>query len=390
MATLDLQKPATTTDFAARGAGESPHVAIDGTALYPPFGGVEYSLWNLLTALRDLDTPHRFTVYVPHDGPQADFGANWTWHRLPFDGSAKLRRIRWQQTELSHQLLRDKCDLLHAPTYVSPLRCPVPVVLGVYDLIALTHPHFATKLNRLHYSLVLPHSLRRAAQIIVPSDVVGRDVKTFAPQAKVNVVPLGLEDDFLREVSDAEIQQTRAEMKLPQKYILWVGNFEPKKNLPLLLRAHDLLCQRLSDAPPLVIAGGARAWDGHEIAGDGTRRIFLGYTERRHLPALFAGCAAFVFPTLAEGFCLPVLEALGAGAPVITSPAVPLPNLETVAEIADPHDDEALSQRIEALLAQPERAAQLRQRGRDYARTFTWRRAALQTLNVYAQAVRTF
>ena len=172
-------------------------IAVDATALYGRYGGVEYSLWNLLCGLHAQDTQHEYCVYIPADGPPPTllqpFNARWRWIRLPFEGRQKLRRIFWQQRILPGRLLRDGCDILHAPTYVAPLQTSVPTVLTVYDLIALTHPQFATPLNRLHYGALLPASIKRATRIIVPSQAVAREITARFPARFPHVVELGLE-----------------------------------------------------------------------------------------------------------------------------------------------------------------------------------------------------
>jgi alpha-1,3-rhamnosyl/mannosyltransferase len=365
----------------AQDQGAPLRVALDGTALYGVYGGVEYSLWNLLLALNSLGAPHQWTVFIPQDGPSAEqlatFGPQWQWRRLPFEGTAKARRIFWQQFQLP-QLL-DEFDLLHAPTYVAPLRSPIPVVLGVYDVIALTHPEFATRTNRLHYGFVLPRALRHAAHVVVPSAAVRDDVESFAPGQNVSVVPLGVEPIFHQDIKNSDITACRKRYDLPAQYLFFAGNFEPKKNLTTLLKAHALL----PDAPPLIIAGGARGWPGHEIAADGKRVRVLGHVPRQDLPLLYAGCDAFVFPTLAEGFCLPVVEALAAGAPVVTTNAVPLPDIQSVVKLCEAQDASSIAHAIQSILQNPEEARQIRRAGRAYARDFTWERTAQQTLEVY-------
>lgn len=369
------------------------HIGIDGTALYGVYGGVEYSLWNLLAALRALETAHLFTIWIPQDGPTenqtATFGANWTWRRLPFRGAAKIRRIFWQQCELPRLLRRHRCDLLHAPTYVAPLRAGIPVVLGVYDLIALTHPEFATPANRRHYGAILPRCLSGATRIVVPSVAVKNDVERLVPgtNGRVEVVPLGVEASFFERVDAESLRSVRERYDLPSEYLLFSGNFEPKKNLMTLLRALD----KVPDAPPLALVGGGRAWTGHDSEtmlrqaprGVRSRVRLIGYVRRRDMPAIYAGCRAFVFPSLAEGFCLPVAEALAAGAPVVTSDAVPLPNLAQVALISAPRDEAALAENIRRVLTDGALASRLRAGGRDYARQFTWQRSARQTLQIY-------
>lgn len=362
-------------------------IAIDATALYGRYNGVEYALWNLLAALRVVDTENSYTVYVPQDGPPAqqikDFDSRWDWVRLPFSGGEKARRILWQQSVLPRLLTQAGCDILHAPTYVMPLRSPVPTVLTVHDLIALTHPEYATKLNRLHYGLALQRSLERAERIIVMSQAVQRAVAKASPAAaaKTTVVPLGVEPCFFQAPDEAAIAEASALYNLPPRFLLFVGNFEPKKNLERLLQAHA----RLPEAPPLVLAGGARAWDSNGIQdslGSG-RAQAIGYVRRRDLPVLYSQCEAFVFPSLAEGFGLPVLEALACGAAVVTSSAVPLPNLEEAALVCNPRDIDSIAANLQLVLSDEDRRQDLKTRAARYAQPFTWKATAEGTLAVY-------
>jgi glycosyltransferase involved in cell wall biosynthesis len=368
------------------------NIGVDATALYGRYNGVEYALWNLLCGLHAVDNDNHYTVYIPHDGPPPGhikgFNPRWNWVRLSFDGAEKVRRIGWQQGHLPLQLARDGCDVLHSPTYVAPLMARVPVVLTVYDLIALVQPQFATRLNRLHYGVMLRRSMEHAQRIIVPSQHVKQDLAHIEPDAAARtcVIPLGVERDFLREYDSAERDAVRARYHLPERFLLFVGNFEPKKNLQNLLRA----LHQIPDAPPLVLAGGARAWHSYESSLQepdssslALRTFSIGYVRRRDLPVLYAMCEAFVFPSLAEGFGLPVLEALASGAAVVTSTAVPLPNLKDVALICDPHNPAAIADGIRRVLHDADLRDHLRHKGRAYARPFTWRHAATMTLDVY-------
>ena len=398
-------------------------IGVDATALYGRYGGVEYSLWNLLGALRVENSSHEFRVFIPNDGPPPAqlraFDENWKFIRLPFRGEEKLRRIFWQQAVLPGQLTREKCDLLHSPTYVAPLRTSVPVALTVYDLIALSQPQFATPLNRRHYGLMLPPSIQGARRIIAPSENVKWEISLRFPEAaqRTRVVPLGVEPIFFQAPSAPALDEVRNRYDLPEKYLLFVGNFEPKKNLVNLLRA----LKTLPDAPTLIVAGGMRAWPNSEIesshdkslhdesshdeilhnepcenenpiarkigAGSTPRVRGIGYVARRDLPALYAQCEAFVFPSLAEGFGLPVLEALACGAPVVTSAAVPLPDLSAAAIICDPHSPASIASAIAGVLGSASERARLKAAGREHARPFTWRRAAHQTEEIYEETV---
>lgn len=372
-------------------------IAVDATALYGRYSGVEYALWNLLFALSREDEFNEYCVYIPRDGPPLShlnsFNARWRWVRLPFYGAEKGKRIAWQQTVLPFQLRADGCDILHAPTYVLPLLNSfiyprVPSVLTVYDLIALEHPRFATPLNRIHYRALLAASIRGASRVLAPSNAVKKSIVSCVPnvEKKTRVVPLGLEPIFFQTPSTQVLEEVRARYGLPEKFVLFVGNFEPKKNLEKVLKALEIL----PDAPPLVVAGGARAWGKKLGFGKGylpkSQVVeFIGYVMRRDLPALYTLCAAFIFPSLAEGFGLPVLEALACGAPVVTSNFVPLPNLENVALLCNPYHSDSIAEQVLRVLGDEDLQTHLKSAGQNYALPYTWARAASQTLEIYRE-----
>jgi len=360
-------------------------IGIDATALYGRYGGVQYAVWNLLFALSRLAHGNEYIVYIPANGPpprlRQKFDARLHWRILPFNGQQRLKRIAWQQLELPGLLEREQCDLLYAPTYVAPVLPPVPVVLTVFDIIALQYPQFATTANRLHYQMLLPASIRRAARIAVPSEEVRKKIgERFGAKVllKTHVVPLGLEPLFFEKQTTAQIEAIRQQYQLPQKYFLFVGNREPKKNIDGLIAAYQLLKSHRKDAPALVLAGGARPWKNQLFETEDVHEI--GYIRRRHLPALYAGSAGLVFPTLAEGFGLPVLEALASGAPVITTRAVPIPGIANVAQIVNPHSKNEIAKAMEKLLDDSENANRARAEGPNFAAPFTWKRAARQML----------
>lgn len=351
-------------------------IAFDATPLCGRFGGIENALWQTLLALHELELPHEFEVFVPLDAPQSPFWkANWTWRRLPFAGERKTRRIAWQQLELPLVLAREGFDLLHATNYVMPLLSPVRTVVSIPDLIALDFPRFALRANRWHYRALLPQTLQRAA-VLLASTPRGRDAITRrAPGARVLVAPLGVEDEWFAPLSPAQLQSVKRKFELPDRFLLYAGNFEPKKNLPRLLETVRLLGD---DAPELVFAGAIKPWP--ELEALKLRARFVGFVSRDDLRALMSACAAFCFPSLVEGFGLPVLEALACGARVVASTQVPIPGLQTVAQLPDPRDARSIADAIRAALEDDSFDAP---RAREFAARFRWEETAKVWANSY-------
>jgi len=355
-------------------------IIFDATALYGTMGGIQNALFHTFAALRALDQSNDYLVYLPADAP-ADLVSsdNWRCQRLPFDGAQKARRIGWQQLELPLLLKRERADLLHAWNYVAPLLSPVPTILTVQDLIALNRPRFATRANRLHYRAIAPQSLKRAARVLVTTPRGQAEVWRRAPTADVRVIALGVEAQFFAPIAQAEVERVRRKYELPPRFLFFLGNFEPKKNLPNLLRA----LEQLPGAPPLVVAGGIAPWPGTQSLLRGVRQ--LGFVPRADVPALLKACEIFCFPSGCEGFGLPVLEALAVGAPVVASSEVPLPNLASVALCPPPRFAVPIADAIERLLRDAALRRELSAAGREYARPYTWENAARATLGVYRE-----
>lgn len=356
-------------------------IVFDATALHQPDGkrgGIETALWETFEHLRAIDGRNHYLVCIPADAPlDWQDGPRWKWHRLPFTSAQKARRIAWQQLELPRFLHANSADLLHAWNYVMPILSPIPTILTMQDTIALDQPNFARRANRAHYRAIMPQSLRRAACVLVSTPRTRQAVLRRAPHADVRVIPLGVAPEFSAPISPEDMKNVRAKYDLPPQFLFYLGNFEPKKNLPNLLRALKLL----PDAPPLVIAGGIAPWPQSDKLLRGIKQ--LGFVPRADVPALLSACEVFCFPSLCEGFGLPVLEALACGAPVVASNAVPLPNLEQHALCPPPRAPRAIADAIARLLGDQSLRQKLSATGREYAREFTWERAARATLDVY-------
>ena len=356
-------------------------IVFDATALHGiqgQRGGIENALWETFAHLRKIDGRHHYLVCIAAD-TAVDWPSDgrWQWHRLPFNGAQKARRIWWQQWELPRLLRRTDADLLHCWNYVMPLATSVPTILTVQDLIALDHPGYARRANRAHYRAIMPRSLKRAARVLVSTEQTKSAVTRRAPHADVRVIPLGVTPEFTRQVAPAEIENVRRKYDLPAKFLFFLGNFEPKKNLPNLLSALKLL----PDAPPLVVAGGINSWPQFDELLRDVRQ--LGFVPRGDVAALLGACEIFCFPSLCEGFGLPILEALAVGAPVVASSAVPLSDLERVALCPDPRSPRAIADALARLLNDEPLRRELSAAGRRYAREFTWERAARATLDLY-------
>jgi glycosyltransferase involved in cell wall biosynthesis len=284
--------------------------------------------------------------------------------------------------------------LFHATEHLLlPLRS-IPTVLTVHDLIFRHLPDHHKPLNRWYLNLTVPLYCQRATHVIAVSERTRRDLTAAygVPPEKVTVIYEAAAPRFRVQPPEA-VAAVRAHYGLPDRYLLFVGTIEPRKNLSRLLAAFETIhAEGLSDG--LVIVG-KRGW----LYGDFFARLeqspvhdailFPGYVPDEDLPAVYAGAQGLVFPSLYEGFGLPVLEAMACGIPVVASNASSIPEVGGDAALYfDPLDVEAMVEAIRRLLRDAELQHSMRMRGLTRAADFSWEVAATETRAVYDAVLR--
>ena len=371
-------------------------IGIDAHLLGGAESGVELWIRHLLAALSQVDEGNEYVIYT-HEGAmpiahREGWSVDFRVHRrrVPL----RAARIAWEQLVLPGLLKADGVDVLHAPGYVMPLRALVPTVLTVHDVIALKFPHLASRSNALHYRLLLPRSVRRARVVVASSETTKRDIVDLirVDPAKVRVVSAGCDPLFEHAATPAEREQVARTYGLPERFLLFVGNVEPKKGLAVLLAALAQLEASGRWEHPLVVAGGKSWRRGRALAGldaldEGRHVRFCGYVAREHLPALYALADLFVFPSLYEGFGFPPLEAMACGTPVVCSDAPAL--RETVGDaalIVPAQDAAALAAALRDVVEDEALRRGLAAKGTERVKAFSWARTAQGMIEAYQAA----
>jgi glycosyltransferase involved in cell wall biosynthesis len=276
--------------------------------------------------------------------------------------------------------------------YAVPVGWPGPSVVTVYDLSFLLFPRAFKAANRIYLAATTRAAARRARRVLTISEHARRDIVRLlsVPEECVDVTYPAVEDRY-RRLPEDEVEAFRMARGLPEAFVFTLGTLEPRKNLVGLLRAHAKLRK---PRPPLFIAGGS-GWHVSPIF-DTVRQLeladdvrFLGFVAEDELPLWYNAARLFAFPSLYEGFGLPVLEAMACGAPVITSTAASLPEVGGKAAILVPaHDTERIAQEMARVLDDPRLRMELRAAGRIQASRFSWRAMIDQTVASYNQAAR--
>lgn len=311
---------------------------------------------------------------------------------IPVRVSGVTDRLLLSQYTLPKLRRRGKADLAHYTSTVGSLLYAPETVVTVHDLSFFRHPEWFRRERAWYYRWATVLSVRPARRVIADSEATSLDLQAFLdiPESRIDVVPLGV-DEWLAPADLGEIARARQEYGLPERYFLYLGTLEPRKNLPALVRAWSSVAEHLPQ--DLVLAGRwgwhAKALRGAVAASPHRSRIhFPGFIASEDLAAVLSGADGFVWPSLWEGFGLPPLEAMACGTPVVTSSTSSLP--EVVGEAAilvSPEDEEAIAHALVRLVTDHALCQSLREAGLARASQFTWRRTAALTASSYRRAI---
>ena len=363
-------------------------IAIDARALLPPTTGIgtyTRGLAGALAAMPGIET----RLFSPRPLPESENHGPWSVaaDRHPLG-------MIWVQTTLSRRARQWGADVLLAALTIGPVRGYVPMVSVVHDITAWTDPQWHNTRTVVGFAPLWEKTMDRAARLLCVSEATARQLTRVYPETRerVRVVPNGVDAEFAPSTDPAAREQTRRRHAGGKPYILYLGTLEPRKNVGVLVEACERIWRRRADFPDLVLAGGA-GWKSSALYDRIERSSFRG---RIHMPGyatrdvardLYQAAEVFVYPSLAEGFGLPVLEAMACGVPVVASTAEALREVAGEAALfADPGDAAAFARAIERVCDDAAARARLCADGPARAAKFTWEACARGTLAVLAEA----
>jgi glycosyltransferase involved in cell wall biosynthesis len=352
---------------------------------------------ELMAALLDVDSENEYVAFYnrPSEAlvePPLDRLPHLTTNldTKPWRMSALVAHF----TRISQDRMFRGIDLFHATDHLLPRLVRAKSVFTLHDLVFRFYPHTHKPLNRWFLTLMMPRFLRAADAVIAVSESSKKDaVRIYGiDEAKITVIYEGVSPHF-RGASPEAISAVRHKYGLPDEFILSLGTIEPRKNLTALLEAYHHLRNDGSSLGLVIV--GKKGWlysgffNRMRELGLENNIVFPGFVPDEDLPALYSAAALFVFPSLYEGFGLPVLEALACGAPVIASNASSLPEVAgEAALLVDPSSVEALVRAAREALSNGRLREHLQERGPKQAAKFNWQRAARETLAVYTSLAR--
>jgi len=383
-------------------------IAINGYFLQQPATGSGEHLYYLLEGLDSVDAENRYLVLhprlsnsrvarVPHLGPQFDI--------QEITGTATRLGIRWGKLWWEQVALRGACarlgaELLHSPYFASPLNSNLPTVVTVHDVIPMILPAYGRALHVKIYNALVGAAARQARAILTVSEASKQDiVRTLGIPAERVHVTYNATDASLRPIEDeAALEDMREKYGITGDYLLYFGGFDLRKNVERIVRAFHAARDSFDRPCQLVLAGSLGLAGQHPLYPDprplirelGLEQqvVVKGRVSEEEKPLLYSAALAFLFPSLYEGFGMPVLEAMACGTPVLTSNNSSLPEVAgDAALLVDPHSTEEISQGMVRLANDASLREELRARGLDRARDFSWEQSAATTLDVYRQVM---
>jgi len=360
--------------------------------------GVSRYTFTLLEGLSRADTDQRYTVFINRG--EAEAAAMLTSGErvqiVPGSWSTKrpAYRVLWEQTTLPEELRRRHIDVFHSPVNVLPLRLPCASVVTVLDLAFLHYPQYFRPARRIYQRTFTTSSARRATLVVTIAESTKRELveRFHIPEERVRVIYPAIDADYQPERDVQRLAEFRARHDLPEHYLLFLGTLEPRKNLDVLVEAYARL-RRLDElAPPLVLAG-AKGWyyDSlfERVRALGLERhiTFAGYVSRDEQPLWYAGADLFIYPSVYEGFGLPIAEALACGTPTITSNVSSMPEAGgPVAVQVDPGDSEGLAHAMQRVLSEPTARERTLIEGPRWTRRFSVERMVAGYVDTYREA----
>jgi glycosyltransferase involved in cell wall biosynthesis len=374
-------------------------IGIDYTAAARQGAGIGRYTRELISALLGLESAHQYVIFAATGGLETgDWRTgiqrrNVQFRALPLTDEWLARLWHRLRLPIPVEAVTGPLDVFYSPDFVlPPTQRATRTLLTVHDLSFMHYPETFVPPLRRYLERVVPRSIARADLVLADSAHTRSDIVSLfgAPPDKVQVLYSGVHPRFCPEPEPGEREQLRDRYNIgDQPYVLSVGTIQPRKNYVRLIQvfAHLQTCT-LRVANLQLLIGGGRGWLYQDIFAEaekhGDRVRLLGFVDDADLPALYRNAALFAFPSLYEGFGLPVLEAMACGAPVVCSNASSLPEVAgDAALLVDPHDTDALTQALVRTLEDADLRREMIARGFAQAARFTWEQAARQLLAAF-------
>ena len=369
-------------------------VLIDATGITRQKAGVGVYARNLIDKLTTTNSDIDFYILAQDDDPELNFGGRprvtMVWVSAKYFRRLALRFFL-EQVYLPHLLWKRGISVVHSLHYALPyFTLGTKRVVTIHDMTFFSMPEVHERIKIIYFRFFIRAAVRRADELIFISRSAQDDciARLGKPSGRYCVIPHGKDESLRPRRDDPTVAVLRQKYKLPERFVLYIGTVEPRKNLERLATAFAVIAK--DDKTIGLVIAGKMGWMMDKLSGVverlglASRVIFTGFILEEEKPVLLSLCTIFVYPSLYEGFGLPVLEALACGAPTITSNTSSLPEVAGAAAILiDPTDTAAMTAAMQRLLDDETLREEVRARGLEQASKFTWGKTASLTANVY-------
>lgn len=355
--------------------------------------GVGHYTYYLLKNLLKIDKKNQYFLFFDHRIPstQEFKKANTTIIRFPYSQYKKFLPLGYSHWFVTKLLNKSNLDIFHAPANIMPLTYERPTIITVHDLAIYQHPEWFPPKQKFSTRISVPKSVKKASAIIAISQSTKKSIiKYFAvPENKIKIIYEGFDPE--KPVKKNIIAKIKKKYNINENFIISLGTLEPRKNMPALIQAFDELVnkhyKKFKDYQ-LVLAG-AQGWKFAPIFKaikevKNCRVKYIGYISKEEKIALLSTAKVFAFPSLWEGFGLPVLEAMSLGTPVIASRVSSIPEIVGKASIlVNPSNTESIKKGLEKILKNKRILKSYSLKSKKQSKKFSWQKCARQTLKLY-------
>jgi glycosyltransferase involved in cell wall biosynthesis len=368
-------------------------IGIEAQRIFrPKKHGMDVVAIELIKNLQQLDHKNEYVIFSRKG---VDDNTIVETSNFALDKFSALTYVDWEQFQLPGKLKSRKIDLLHCTANTAPLKCSIPLLLTLHDIIYLENVDFKgtayQNLGNLYRRWLVPKIVNKASLILTVSEFEKQNILERLPstEGKVQVLYNGVSPQFNNSFSQTQVEELRIEFNLPAQFVMFLGNTAPKKNTLNVIKAYVDLCLKHENKIPLVLLDYKKELVIRileELKQPGLIDIFIfpGYVPHHKIPLVYNAATLFLYPSLRESFGLPILEAMACGTPVITSSTSSMPEIAgDAALLVDPYKPAELTAAMHKALTNNNLLADLKERGLKRASCFTWKASAEKLLQIY-------
>jgi glycosyltransferase involved in cell wall biosynthesis len=368
-------------------------IGIEAQRIFrPKKHGMDVVAIELIRNLQQIDRKNEYVVFC-NKGVKDDTIVESP--NFQINKFSALTYADWEQLYLPLEVKKQKLDLLHCTANTAPLRCKIPILLTLHDIIYLENVNFKgtayQNLGNLYRRWLVPKIAKKASLILTVSQFEKENIlrRLQLQEDKVEVLYNGVSPQFNANYPAQQIEAFRNQYSLPSQYIMFLGNTAPKKNTFNVIKAYVDLCTEFHNEIPMVLLDYrkelvVKILEELKQPGLLNRFIFPGYVPHHQIPLMYNAATVFLYPSLRESFGLPILEAMACGTPVITSTTSSMPEIAgDAARLVDPFNFKEISFAMNDILTHDSVQKSYKEKGMQRAKAFTWKASAEKLLGIY-------